>query len=284
MNFIYIISLPRSGSTLLQRLINSNEKTFTLPETWYLLSQNIFLANREGSLESGFYINKNALGSFCENIGINCQTLFNTSVEKYRQLIFDNPLGQASYFIEKTPRNILLLDNIYESLEDNDRMILLKRNPKDVFKSYLNYFDHFPYLKAYKFFKEINHYITILENFGNKPNVLIITYEDLIKNPDEVTLKLQKYLGLNLNNYLSNVCNQKSKTFHGDVSGLHQIKVTNPKKKKGVLMNLLANFFFGRTSPSLRILIFPLIIPTYLVYSFNPRIIKLLLKRNTFTH
>lgn len=289
MNFIYIVSLPRSGSTLLQRLINSNENSVTLPETWYLISQNIFLANKEGSLETGFYVNKNALTSFCENLEINGQVLFKSSVEKYRQILSQNKFKKYTYFVEKTPRNILLIDNIYESLEEKDKIIILRRNPNAVFKSYLKYFDSFPYLKAYKFYKEIKNYSRIIENFDNsnkdKTKVLSVDYESLIDGSDETIIILQNFLGFNLNkNNLSLEYNLKSKKFHGDVSGLSHNKISKPKKNNELAIKILSVFFFKKTSIFLKIIIFPLVLPSFVVYKINPRIMKLLVTKNTFTH
>jgi len=289
MNFIYILSAPRSGSTLLQRILNTNINTCTLPETWFLLSQNLFLANNNGSLETGFYVNKNAITSFCENLGITSQDLFKLSIENYRQLLSNNLLNKSSYFIDKTPRNILLIDNIYKSLEDNDKIILLKRNPNEIFKSYLTYFDSFPFLKAYKFFKEIKSYSTIIENFDNskkdKTKVLSIDYNFLVNNSDEAILLLQNFLGFHLDkNNLSLNYNLKSKKFHGDISNLHQKNIIKTKKKKGILLNIITAFFFERVSIFQRIITLPLILPSFIVYKLNPRLIKLLFKKNVFTH
>lgn len=288
MNLIYVISLPRSGSTLLQRILNTNKRFCTLPETWFLLSRNVFKINKHGSLQTGFYVNKNALSAFKKNAKISEQFFFNQSVKEYRNYLKIN-FPSKDYFIEKTPRNILLIEEIFNSLQTNDKIIVITRDKKNIFKSYLNYFDRFPYLKAYKFWNEIEYYDEILEHFISKNNhdsrVLKISYEELIKNTDITISRLDNFLDFKFDQkHLYTFSPKNQEKFFGDKKNIHSTSVIIPDEKKLVFMNLIVDIYTKKTSFFLRILFLPFILPSYLVYLINPRLFRLMIKPNTFTH
>ncbi|MEW8634061.1 MAG: sulfotransferase, partial [Candidatus Thiodiazotropha endolucinida] len=72
-NPVFIISLPRSGSTLLQRIIATNPRVSTVSESWLLLPLLSMHTSRELYSEYGQRLAKIAINEFTETLpdGIN---------------------------------------------------------------------------------------------------------------------------------------------------------------------------------------------------------------------
>ena len=240
MNFIYILSTPRSGSTLVQKLINQSDEVFTLPETWYLLKLFLFDATESGLLEFGFDVTKKANKLFEETIDE--EKLAKIKVEHYREIISE--LSNKNFFIEKTPRNILIAEKLIKSRTKNDKFIIIRRKRIDILNSYLEYFDSFPFFKGYKFLREINFYNTKLneaEAFFKKGESLILNFEDLVDNTKEEILKLSDFLGLSkLENKLDGSFMKNG--VHGDQKMADKRSISKGKRK--MLPYIYSRIFF----------------------------------------
>ena len=64
MRLIHVFGLPRSGTTLLQKLVSSSKSTVSLPETWFRLSLNIFESSSSGFNEIGYSACKRGYDDF----------------------------------------------------------------------------------------------------------------------------------------------------------------------------------------------------------------------------
>ena len=192
-SIVYVISLPRSGSTLLQRIISSSENFKYVPESWFFLNSYQTLADLSGSTEYGFEAMKRAQSHFADNTR---RHYFLSNMRKTFISLYGE--GDAKRVIEKTPRNVLVLNEIFESLDGQDCIIILKREKSEIFASYLRYFDNFLFLKSYKFFKEINYLEKHLDNFvklhGSDDRVHVLNYADIITDKSKVISDLSKFL------------------------------------------------------------------------------------------
>ena len=194
-SIIYLISLPRSGSTIIQRIIASSSQVKYVPETWFFISMYQFLENLDGYSEYGYDAAKVALNY---HVSSNKKSeYFDATRNMYRRLYGDE---NKEWIIEKTPRNILVMDSLYESLREDDRIIILHRNNRDILSSYLRYFDRFPFVKFYKFLREIDDLSSRLNQFENEHlddnRILSLNYDMLIKDSNTVLKKLSDFLCL----------------------------------------------------------------------------------------
>ena len=286
-DIIYIISLPRSGSTLLQRALLSSKKTFSLPETWFLLGINSIEKNNTGLLEWGFKANKNAVNSFYKNKNYSKQDIFNEKISLYKKLLSKT---DTKTFIEKTPRNILLIDEIISSLDkyQNDKIIILNRGAEEIFKSYCNYFDSFPFLKSFKYYKEIINYKNLITNYikNNKSSdkIFIINYEELVLNDEEKLKKLSSFLGFKIDlNNLGVLNIKKGVIFHGDKKGLNTDSIYENKKKFSFTSKYYELLFLKKIKLN-NFYLLPIIFLSFLIYKLNPLGLKVLWKNKEFIH
>lgn len=125
---VFILSLPRSGSTLLQRLLARHPAIATTPEPWLLLPV-LDALDREGSLSR--YSHKTAwdgLQDFLSSIDEG-QTAYLTEVRRFALNLYARACsGPEAYFLDKTPRYHFIIDSLIKTFPDA-HFIFLWRNP-----------------------------------------------------------------------------------------------------------------------------------------------------------
>jgi hypothetical protein len=130
-NLVFILSLPRSGSTLLSIIMGAHSQIYCPPEPWFLLrlaevygeptSERIF-DDYYASLATKAFMNEE---SFLKSARAFALQTYNDILEKEKRTIF----------VDKTPRYYHILDFI-DQLFPKAKKIWLKRNPLDVAASY----------------------------------------------------------------------------------------------------------------------------------------------------
>jgi len=190
----FLLSLPRSGSTLLQRLIATHPEVSTASEPWLLLP--LMYAMRDEGI-SAEYNQKQAhrgLVDFADRLPEGFHT-YELAVRDLAMRLYDQAAEPgASWFLDKTPRYYFIASDLIVLFPDA-KFILLSRNPLAVAASVVTRFGGgswvIPrwesYLKA-----GISHLFT--------PEIisqcLQISYEDLVADPNRVTARVHEYLGL----------------------------------------------------------------------------------------
>lgn len=135
---IFLISQPRSGSTLLQHILGSHEDILTLPEPWHML--HMVYANKSEGLNAEYnaaYAYK-ALQDFLNRID-GGQDIYADATRKFALRLYRAALRgtNKSIFLDKTPRYFLIIEEL-QSLFPKAKFIFLLRNPVSVFASILN--------------------------------------------------------------------------------------------------------------------------------------------------
>src|SRR3990172_3386954 len=130
---IFIISQPRAGSTLLQKLISNNEMVDTVSEPWLLLP---LLHNYKPELIRAKYNSKLAIEGFTDYL--KKKRLNGLFKMELKRLILElyTVNKKEQYFIDKTPRNYEILPEIIEFFP-KAKFIVLKR---DLFASLASMF------------------------------------------------------------------------------------------------------------------------------------------------
>jgi hypothetical protein len=221
-NLIFIVSQPRSGSTLLQSLISNNKFTETSSEPWLLLpllgiyKRNIVNANYN------FNWMQDGLNQFIENnIGKENfkQDLKNFILNTYKYLEKENTI----YIIDKTPRYYEILDLIPDFFPEA-KIIILKRNPLIVLNSIIKTWKQDSIKKLFLFRHDILRGPLLLQNFIDKnksENILEIHYEDIVNNTHIEIEKIYDWLGLKFDiNVLNYSSNKKFTGKFGDQQGM----------------------------------------------------------------
>ena len=126
---VFLLSLPRSGSTLVQRVLASTEDIATTPEPWFLLPQ--VYALRERGVEAE-YVQVSSARAILEFAGRlpNGLADYRSEVRDFALHLYDLAAnsGSGRYFLDKTPRYHLIIDDLFE-LFPEARFVFLWRNP-----------------------------------------------------------------------------------------------------------------------------------------------------------
>lgn len=130
----FLLSLPRSGSTLLQRLLGAHRHVTTVAEPWFLLPPLYALRPHGAYTEYGHRTTARAIEGLCGNLpGGRADYL--AAVAAMATQLYDrlSPAG-TRVFLDKTPRYGLVVDELLAAFPDAT-FILLHRNPLAVVAS-----------------------------------------------------------------------------------------------------------------------------------------------------
>ena len=125
--------MPRSGSTLLQRLIESNNKISSSGEPWIMLPI-ISIYDRE-IIKASYNqdINILALKDFTKEINFSTNLMVRSAQLNYIRSIYSTILEtlESKYYLDKTPRYVHIIDKLVEILP-NAKYIVLLREPEAI--------------------------------------------------------------------------------------------------------------------------------------------------------
>jgi len=198
-NIIFIFSLPRSGSTLLQKMLASHSKISTTNEPWLLLPMLYPLKshNTTGNLEYNYAISQQAITNFIDQLP-NKKNDYYREVNKFVHLLYEKTSSTHDvYFLDKTPRYYLIIAEIAQAFPES-KFIFLFRNPLDVFASICNTWHRgILYLDNYNKMDLNIGPVKLFEGYELlKDKAITAHYEDLAKNPKEEIKNICRYLGV----------------------------------------------------------------------------------------
>lgn len=180
---IFVLGLPRSGTTALQRLIASDDRVYAPEETWILpLLQN--LVSNENSLS--LLNNKTAT----KRANFTNSDLAKIAMDKLQREAKNHG---KSCFVEKTPRNYLV--KYYSEIDA--KKILIVRQPRDILASFItNFFDGtFKNLHGYEI--DLHQGPESCVKLAERDDVYVIKYENL--REQYYINDLSQYLRLEIN-------------------------------------------------------------------------------------
>jgi len=192
---IFLISLPRSGSTFLQKILMSHLEVDSSSETWFLLPL-FYMDKKEGvKAEYGHQTSVYAYKNIMLNVAN--KSFKYDLIRKFSESIYNELGSGASYFLDKTPRYYLILDEIYKCFP-GAKFIVLFRNPVSLFASNIDYFlegkmrrlDHLDH----DFYTGPNLIGSFVQSYTDE--VHIVRYEDLISNPESTVENICDYLNI----------------------------------------------------------------------------------------
>ena len=190
-NIIFIVGMPRSGTSMVEQIVSSHSKVKGLGEL-------NFLPQSFDSFFPNIYFK-----DFEKLMNNTNKQLFINIGEKYLQKIsnISNIGGDYLFFTDKNPINFRLIGLIYACLPAA-KIIHCKRSPQDtclsIFKNYFSQkvmpwaYSEIELARYYLAYEELmNHYTILLDNF-----IYTIDYEDLVTNPNEKIRELIQFCNL----------------------------------------------------------------------------------------
>jgi hypothetical protein len=193
---LFLFSLPRSGSTLAQRILAAHEQISTVSEPWVLLPY--FYALKDGGVFAEYNHSSlvSAVKDFCETLPGGRED-YVAEVRDFALRLYGRaaPPG-ARYFLDKTPRYHLIADEVISAFPEG-RHVFLWRNPLAVISSIIETWGHGRwnvYRHKVDLYKGLENLIeTYLQN---EDRVLAVRYEDLILSPRKEWQGVFDYLDL----------------------------------------------------------------------------------------
>lgn len=192
----FLISLPRSGSTLLQRLLGAHSQVTTIAEPWLLLPPLYALRDRGVYSEYGHRFAAHAIADMCAQLPGGSRDYLR-AVAGMAEHIYTalSPPG-TRVFLDKTPRYGLVIDQIVDTFPDST-FIVIHRNPLSVIASLTSTFARGRW-KPHRYKQDL--YLLaerLLSAQGRSPNVFTpVRYEDLLSEPESTLRRVVEALEL----------------------------------------------------------------------------------------
>lgn len=199
-HLIFVVSIPRSGSTLLQHIIASHSSVASTAEPWILLP--LVYALRENGLKAEYNANIGyiALNEFLQQLP-DGEEQYYAAVRSMALELYDSYLAQHNKerFLDKTSRYYLILPELFR-IFPKAKYAFLVRNPLAVLASFLDSMVwgnwkrfaepgiRHDLLHGYRLIREGIRY------FGDE--AIVVRYADLVSNPQTTVKMLCSQIGL----------------------------------------------------------------------------------------
>lgn len=194
---LFLLSLPRSGSTLLQHLLAAHPHIAATAEPWIQLPLVYALRPQGVAAEYGHDTMAVAISDFVESVG--GIDAWRSSIRRWAEDLYLRAAApDAAYFLDKTPQYDLVADELVSIFPDA-KVILLWRNPLAIVSSILRTFDGpgwplYPY--APHLFQGLATLVQVHERMRER--VLDVRYEDIVEAPMEALKRIFGYLQLDM--------------------------------------------------------------------------------------
>lgn len=221
-NLIFLISQPRAGSTMLQKILGSHPDIYTVSEPWLLLHPFYALKDQGYQAEYNADLFRQGFKTFLNLFPEKEQIYLKTIAEVYSKL-YDKALlkTEKKFFLDKTPRYYNIIPELASTFPEA-KFIILFRNPLAVISSIISTWvipsdTRWFYLRNYKndLIKAPELLLEGLDCLQDK--CFLISYEQLLENPREQLESLCKKLNLDFDiRILENSQNNSANWHFGD--------------------------------------------------------------------
>ncbi|MEK7704687.1 MAG: sulfotransferase [Myxococcota bacterium] len=198
-NLIFVVCAPRSGSTLLQRMIGSHSQVFTHPEP-HLITPLAYLGYYD-TVDKAPYDHINAaqaLRELCEELPRGEEDYLD-AVRSYASTLYERVLKKSGkpYFLDKTPAYALVLPFLAK-LYPRAKYVVLTRHPMAILHSQAHSFFSGDYRAAADTNPVVGPYVKAIGTFllSREVPYVQVRYEDLVQDPEPHMRRVLDHLGL----------------------------------------------------------------------------------------
>ncbi len=193
---IFLFSLPRSGSTLSQRILAKHPEISTVTEPCILLPYIYSLKDRGVYAEYGHKITAWGVQDFCAALP-NGQKDYLAEVRSLVERLYAKAAdGHARYFVDKTPNYSFIANEIIQLFPDA-KFIFLWRNPLAIVSSLITMW-HGGRWSLYRYdahlYEGLSRLVEAYEKHAD--HVHVLHYEKMLANPMTEWQRLFDYLDL----------------------------------------------------------------------------------------
>lgn len=192
---VFLFSLPRSGSTLCQRILGAHSEIATVSEPNILLHFLYSLKERDVYSTYNHQRAVNGIRDFCHTLPNGIDDYLAEMGEFALRLYAKAARNNVKYFLDKTPQYHFVAEDIIRLFPES-KIIFLWRHPLSIVSSNLVTF-HDGKWTAYDdihFYEGTADLVSAYRN--NKDRVFGVRYEDLVLKPVETWQRVFAYLDL----------------------------------------------------------------------------------------
>ncbi|MBN2053735.1 sulfotransferase, partial [bacterium] len=197
------IGSPRSGSTLLQRMLDSHSHIYSRPEPHIItpLAHLGYFATVDKAPYDHLR-GVDAIREYVEDLP-HREADYLDACRAYTDVLYGRMFEDAGrkmnarFFLDKTPAYALVLDFLAK-LYPRAKYVVLTRHPAAIFCSYANSFFDGDFVSANQFNPILNRYVPAMARFiENKPVPMVhVIYEDMVRDPEAHMQRICEYLGV----------------------------------------------------------------------------------------
>ena len=193
---IFLFSLPRSGSTLLQRVVSTHPDVATASEPWILLPLLYSSRSERVIAEYDHSSAARAIIEFARDTLPGGMNDYRSELAAAATRIYTGAARGKPYFLDKTPRYHLVAKDIVELFPESPT-IFLWRNPLSIAASMIETWGHGQWILdacAVDLFDGLANLTDVYANEGNR--AITVRYEDLVLDPSSTMRRLFHEIGI----------------------------------------------------------------------------------------
>jgi hypothetical protein len=248
---LFIFSLPRSGSTLLQRVLAADSQIASVAEPWVLLPFVYALRERGANAEYSHHWANLALNDFIRELPNGKQDYLSAVGSAMSQLYQKAAKNKdARYFLDKTPRYALIVDEIIDIFPDG-KFIFLWRNPLAIIASIVETWAGGKWDLSMCKVDLFDGMASLINAYqAHSDQILAVQYESFLQSPEGELSRIAEYLELKFDpDVLKNFSQVSFSGKLGDPTGVRNYRAvdTAPLEKwKTVINNPLRKMWCRR--------------------------------------
>jgi hypothetical protein len=195
---LFLISQPRAGSTLLQRILAGHPEVHTTAEPWLMLHPVYALRDAGHDADYNAALAYKALHDFLGSLDGGREHYFE-ALRRMALYLYGTACEQAgkSYFLDKTPRYFLIIPEL-AAIFQRAHFVILLRNPLAVLASILNTWVGGDWMRLSRHYDNLlvapRLLLEGIQLLGTQATV--VHYEDLVREPADQVAALCARLGL----------------------------------------------------------------------------------------
>lgn len=242
-NLIFLISQPRSGSTLLQKILGSHLKIHTISEPWLMLHPFYALRHTGYQAEYGHRQAVSALENFLLTFPEGKNHYFE-GIRRMYGFLYGSALKNSGkpYFLDKTPRYYLIILELYHTFPDA-HFIILYRNPIAVLCSIIETWVKKDWYLLYEYKNDLIRAPRLLIEGAAflEDRCITVHYEQYVQNPKLEIQRICNMLGVEFKEEMIEYKNHKHTRWEfGDQESVYKHMRPNPENV-GKWANMLSD-------------------------------------------
>jgi Sulfotransferase family len=193
---IFVLSLPRSGSTLVQRVMAAHDGVATAAEPWVALPQIYALRDGGAFTEYGHALATRAIRDFAASLD-GGEARYRAEVRRFIERLYQAASAPDDrWFVDKTPRYHFIADELFEMFP-RARFVFVWRNPLSVAASTVQTWGHGRWMVdrwRVDLFDGLDRLVS--SHIAHEDRAHAVRYEDLLTRPEETWGSLFDHCGI----------------------------------------------------------------------------------------